>query len=184
MSAAEVKGVWFVTARRQITEAHGEAVLARVIEALDEPDREIMRVPLASAWYPEDVFQRVMRACMNEVARGDAKAFCAFIEACTLLGVNTFFRVLLRIPSPAFLMRKMPVLSKQYRRNDSLCTVESDARQATLVWTNFPYFEDLNYRLCTLAMLTKTAELCARKRPRGEIVAWGSDSLTVSIQYG
>lgn len=180
----EVKGVWFVTARRHILEKFGEQKLAEVVAALPEELGHVLAEPLASAWYHEDVLQKVLAATMRVVCENDPERFCAFIEACTLLGVHAFFRVLLRIPSTAFLMRKMPVLSRQYRRNDSDCVVEASATEATLRYTNMPYFRDRNYRLYALSMLIKTAELCSRVRPEGEILGHTADSLTVRIRYG
>ena len=184
MATPEVKGVWFVTARRHILKDHGEAKLHAVARALAEPNRAAILEPIASAWYHEDVFKDTLRAVMQEIAQHDGRAFSEFIEQCTVLGVHSFFRVLLKITSVAFLMRKMPALSKQYRRNDSTCTVEADEARATLVWTDMPYFGDRNYRLYAVAMLAKTAELCTGARPRTEILAHGPDTLTVQVTYG
>jgi hypothetical protein len=180
----EVKGVWFVTARRHILESFGDGKLVEFVAALPIDLRPVMTEPMASAWYHEDVFQQVLATTMKVVCDDDPKRFCAFIEACTVLGVHAFFRVLLRIPSTAFLMRKMPVLSRQYRRNDSDCTVEADHTEATLRYTNMPYFADPNYRLYAVSMLIKTAELCSRTRPRAEILDHTNTSLTVRVRYG
>ena len=114
-----VKGVWFVTARRHLLEEHGATKLAEVARSMADAHRTALLEPMASTWYPEDAFQDALHAVMQEVAHHDLLAFSNFIEACTVLGVNTFFRVLLRITSPAFLMRQMPALGRQYRKNDA-----------------------------------------------------------------
>jgi len=182
--APEVKGVWFVTARRYILQRYGEAKLHAVSRAAADGNESAILEPLASAWYHEDVFQDMMRAVMSEICANDPHTFAQFLEECTVLGVNTFFRILLRITSVSFLMRKMPGLSKQYRRNDSICTVEADDRRALLKWERFPYFDDRNYRIFLISQLVKTAELCTGARPKGEVLEHGPDTLTAQVTYG
>jgi hypothetical protein len=180
----EVKGVWFLTARRHIVSAYGEEKLHAVARALSDETRAHLLEPMASAWYAEEIFQEMMAAVMSELCHGDTLAFSTFMEACTELGVNTFFRILLRITSIEFLMRKMPTLSKQYRRNDSICTVETNDERALLHWKNFPYFDDRNYRALTVATLIKTAELCTGARPKGDVIEHTRDTMTVQVIYG
>jgi len=178
-----VKGVWFVTARRHILEEHGATKLSDVASAMEEANRPALLEPMASTWYSETVFQDALRAVMQELAHHDVLAFSNFIEACTVLGVNTFFRVLLRITSPAFLMRQMPALGRQYRKNDWECEVEADDRKAVLRWRGCPYLADRNYRLYVVAMLVKCSELCTARRPHCDVLAHGRDSMTVQVVY-
>jgi hypothetical protein len=180
---ALVKGVWFVTARRHLLEVHGEPVLQAVARAMKPDNRGVLLEPLPSQWYPEDVFQDAMHGVMEAHARHDTQVFCEFIEACTVLGVNTFFQVLLRITSPAFLMRRMPGLSRQYRRNDWVCEVDADDRRAMLWWQNVPYLADRNYRLYLLAMMAKCCELCTSKRPTLTITGHGEDWAKLQVVY-
>lgn len=177
----EVKGVWFVTARRLVLRDHGEAMLRSIAGAM--PDPQVLLEPLASAWYHEDHFRDAMRAHMTVLAHHDTEVFVRFIEECTVLGVNTFFRILLRITSPAFLMRKMPSLSRQYRRNDWVCTVEADDRQAVVTWTGVPYLSDRIYRLYMVAMTVKCCELCTGHRPHCEVLTHGADHATMRVIY-
>jgi hypothetical protein len=180
---ALVKGVWFVTARRHLLEVHGDPALQAVARAMKPDNGGVLLEPLPSQWYPEDVFQDAMRAVMEVHARHDPELFSQFIEACTVLGVNTFFRVLLRITSPAFLMRKMPGLSRQYRRNAWVCEVEADDVRAVIVWRNVPYLADRNYRLYLVAMMAKCCELCTSKRPTLTIAGHGDDWIDLRVVY-
>lgn len=177
----EVKGVWFVTARRLVLRDHGEEKLQAIAREMQQP--EVLLEALPSFWYHEDVFRDALRAHMQVLARHDTATFVAFIEACTVLGINTFFRIMLRITSPAFLMRKMPQLSRQYRRNDWVCTVEADDSQAMVTWNGVPYLSDRNYRLYMVAMTVKCCELCTGRRPRCDIVAHGADHATMQVTY-
>ena len=124
-----------------------------------------------------------MRAVMEAHAHHDPDVFNAFIEACTVLGVNTFFRILLRITSPAFLMRKMPGLSRQYRRNDWVCEVDADEHRAVLWWKNVPYLHNRTYRLYCVAMLAKCSELCTGKRPSINTLGHGDDWIKLQVVY-
>jgi hypothetical protein len=180
---AVVKGVWFVTARRHLLEVHGQGVLEAVARAMKTDNGRVLLEPLASEWYPEDLFQDAMHAVMQAHAHHDPDVFCKFIEACTVLGVNTFFRILLRITSPAFLMRKMPGLSRQYRRNDWVCDVEADEHRALLHWRNVPYLSDRTYRLYVTSMLGKCAELCTGERPSVVTLGHGDDWIRLQVVY-
>jgi hypothetical protein len=150
---------------------------------MKEPHRPALLEAMASTWYPEDVFQDALGAVMSEIAHHDLLVYSNFIEACTVLGVNTFFRVLLRITSPAFLMRHMPALGRQYRKNDWVCEVEADDRRAILHWRRCPYLADRNYRLYVVAMLVKCSQLCTGKRARCDVLSHARDSMTVQVTY-
>ncbi|HTQ46973.1 MAG TPA: hypothetical protein VMI75_29665 [Polyangiaceae bacterium] len=180
---ALVKGVWFVTARRHLLDVHGDTALQAVARAMNPDHGRVLLEPLPSQWYAEGVFQDALRAVMEAHARHDADVFSQFIEACTVLGVNTFFRVLLRITSPAFLMRKMPGLSRQYRRNDWVCDVEADDHRALISWRRVPYLSDRNYRLYLVAMMAKCSELCTGKRPTITVGGHGDDWIKLQVVY-
>jgi hypothetical protein len=80
-------------------------------------------------------------------------------------------------------MSKMPGLSRQYRRNDWVCEVETDDRHAVLSWRNAPYLGDRNYRLYVATMLAKCSELCTGKRARVTVAGDGDDWITVQVVY-
>ena len=46
-----------------------------------------------------------------------------------------------------------------------------------------PYFGDRNYRLYTVAMLAKTAELCTNTRPKVAVLEYGDDRFSVQVTY-
>jgi hypothetical protein len=180
---ALVKGVWFVTARRHLLELEGDTAVQAVARAMKPDNAPVLLEPLPSEWYAEDIFQDALGAVMEVHAHHDPDVFIRFIEACTVLGVTTFFRVILRITSPAYLMRKMPALSRQYRRNDWVCEVEADDERAVLSWRNAPYLGDRNYRLYTAAMMAKCSELCTGKRPTVTVAGHGPDWMKLQVVY-
>jgi hypothetical protein len=109
--------------------------------------------------------------------------FCEFIEACTVLGVHSFFRILLRITSPAYLLQKMPVITAQYRRNDWTCEVDANEERALITYRNCPYVADRIYRLYAATMIMKVVELCTNERPAVEVAGHGPDWMTLRVQY-
>jgi hypothetical protein len=183
-AGAQVKGVWFVTARRHVLETLGASALHAIARGMKEENRRVLLEPLASEWYPEEVLQDALSAVHREHAKLDARVFGQFIEDCTVLGVNSFFQVLLRISSPSYLLRQMPVISQQYRRNDWVCEVKADEARATLTWSRCPYVADRVYRLYSVAMVSKCVELCTRKKPAIEVTGHGPDWMTMRVDYG
>ena len=180
---AQVKGVWFVTAKRHVLESLGASTLHAIARAMNPDHQAILLEPLPSLWYPEEVLQDALQAVYHVHAQLDARVFSEFIEACTVLGVHSFFRVLLRISSPAYLLRQMPAISLQYRRNDWVCEVDAGAQSATLTWRKCPYLADRVYRLYCAAMISKCVELCTGKRPTVDVVGHGADWMTLRVQY-
>jgi hypothetical protein len=178
-----VKGVWFVTARRYILEHRGETDLHAVAERMREEHRSTFLEPLASAWYHEDAFDDAVHAVMRALAHDDPVVFLRLMEDCTVLGIHTFFRILLRVTSLPFLLRKMPVLSRQYRRNDWTCDVEADDRHATIRFGRCPYLASPVYGLYVQAMLTKVCELGSGRRPECAVARSTPTSIVCELRY-
>ncbi len=184
MGEPQVKGVWFVTARRHLLEHHGETAFAAVVARMPDDDRHALIEPLVSTWYPERVFQCALEAVQQGLTFNDDARFLAFIEASTELGVNHFFRILLRIASPAYLMHRMPAAWSTHRRDNGTLVVEADEKRARLRYAGFPFFSDPNYRFFVLGVLRKVTELCTGVPPRVRVVSHGKDWLDAEVLYG
>lgn len=178
------KGVWFVTARRELLAKHGEAMLARVAERMGPDHGRTLLEPITSEWYPETTFQRAMAAVSDEACEGDPDRFLAFIEACTEQGINRFMRIILSFTSPAYLLTKMPVFWAHHRRNNGTLEVEIGQRSARLRYGGFPFFDDKNYRLFVRGVLVKCVQVSGGVRPEVTISDYAKDSLLVSIYFG
>jgi hypothetical protein len=185
MSDAEpqAKGVWFVTARRQILDSYGEDMLARVVLRMSEEHARALLEPVASAWYPERSFQSAMTAVMEEVCAGDSERFAEYIEACTVLGINRFLRVILSLTSPAYVLTKMPSFWARHRRHAGELTVDIGERRALLQYTGFPFFTDRNYRIAVRAILRKTLQVSSGVRPEVIVRDFAHDRLLVEVHF-
>jgi hypothetical protein len=179
----QAKGVWFVTARRQLFDGHDDGALLRVAGRMGEDHAHALLQPVASAWYPEATFQRAMQAVDEELCGGDPERFVEFIEACTVHGINRFLRIILSMTSPAYVLAKMPVFWARYRQNGGQLHVDIGDQRARLDYTGFPFFGDRNYRLFVRGVLRKTLEVASRARPEVTVRDYASDRLLVEVYF-
>lgn len=147
--ASEVKGVWFVTARRYLMESGQEDVIARMVARLDEPHRTTFATPSASEWYPEASLAATLQLLREECGSQREERYVALMEAITLVGINRFFRLVLAVSSADFVLRKIPTMWAHIRRGAGKVTVETDERGATIRYSEFPWFDEPTYRLMT-----------------------------------
>jgi hypothetical protein len=179
----QAKGVWFVTARRHLLDVYGESMLARVARRMGEEHASTLLEPRPSAWYPELSFQSAVGAVMEETCDGDPERFVDFIEACTVLGINRFLRVILSMTSPTYVLTKMPVFWARHRQHNGRLTVDIGERRALLHYTEFPFFSDPNYRICVRGILRKTLEISSGVRPEVTVRDYGQDRLLVEVHF-
>jgi hypothetical protein len=180
---SEVKGLWFVVLRRYLLERHDPGLVGRMAAHMDPPYRSALLEPYSMQWYPEACLTQVMRAYDDLITHGDERRLLAAVEDCTLQGVHRFFQALLRLTSPDFLLKKMPVLWRYVRRNQGSLSVETDAVRAIAKYVDFPYFDNAHYRVLALGTLRPLATLCGGTNPRADVLGFGKDWLTVEVRY-
>lgn len=178
-----MKGIWLVTARGWVLREHDNPTLERIASHMDRDLRPAILEPLPSEWYPEEVLAQSLRAMREVVADGSNEKFRGVMESCTELGVSTFFRVLLRVSTPRFVLRQVPTMWKQIRRGRGRVVVENRATSTVVAYSDFPWFGDINYRLLTLGSLTAVLRVCTRETPRIRIEDHGGDWLDVVVDH-
>lgn len=151
--ASEVKGVWFISARRFLEENGRGAVVDRVSARLPAQFRGAFTEPSASEWYPEEALAVTLRLLREEGGAARDDEFIALIEGITLVGINRFFRLLLSVASADFVLRKIPVMWDHIRRGDGRVVVETSTAGATIRYSMFPWFHDPVYPLMTLGSI-------------------------------
>lgn len=181
-SSSEVKGIWFSSLRSYLSETRGPESIAKLVEALPGDHGAAVADPMVSAWYPEDTLSLTLEHTYEVIAGGDGEAFEALIRGVTVQGVGRFFRVLLHFTSPAFVVRKIPVVWSRLRRGAGEVTVERTPRGALVRYRSFPYFEQRTYRIMTTGAIRGMLEACGAKAPRIAIVARTRDSLDVEVE--
>lgn len=180
---SEVKGLWFVVARRYLLQSYGPEKLAECVAHLGEPYGTVLSDPLPSAWYPEEALQATLRTLDEVVVHGNPAELVSALEQCSLLAVHTFFRALLRLVPAPTMLRKVPTMWNLIRRGVGKVTVTADDRAATVQYAQFPYFDDERYRLLTLAAIQSLMVLCGRRDAEVTLGAHTRDSLTVHVAY-
>jgi uncharacterized protein (TIGR02265 family) len=123
---AQVKGTAVQSSMRYVRERFGEDVLARVIEALPEADRQgFGHGVLPSAWYPMDAFLRFMqeaerqlRAQEPDVVRKMGRASCEY-------GVTGIYKVFFKVGSPEFVISRATRVFASYYDTGELKVVDS-----------------------------------------------------------
>jgi hypothetical protein len=177
----EIKGSAFVTVARWLKREGDRAALARYLAALDEPTRARVRDATATHWFPESVHADVLHAIFDELAGGDIPRFEHIVAECTMLGVQTFAKLVLSMSSPAFVLRRCPTLWSVLRRGPSGITVEQDGPRSVLHYRDFPYFDDALYRHYIRALLGSLVRPSLGRTPTVELVGHGRDWLDVAV---
>jgi hypothetical protein len=174
-----VKGAWFVAARAWLDESNA---LQRVAARLDEPVRGALLEPIPGQWYPERDLQLALAAMRSHVGPSPDK-FVDAMDACTVIGTSRFFRALLRMASPGFVLRQVPTMWRQIRRGAGQVDVVASERSARIAYSQFPWFSDENYRLLTEGSLRAVVRTCTGRNPVVQIVRASDDALDVDVTW-
>jgi hypothetical protein len=180
--ASRVKGIWFESARAWLRREHGVEALARVDARVSPAHRGILLEPVVSDWYAEDALAELLAALRVEVTDGTPDDFVRVIEAISLDGIGRFFRLLLALASPRFVLRKVPVLWARMRGGEGRVEVELADDGVELHYREFPRFADENYRLMTQATLAAVCTAAGSPAPQVEILDWTHTSLDVRVR--
>jgi hypothetical protein len=181
---SEVKGLWFVVGRRYVLLNQGADALEQCIALLGEKHGAVLDAPMASAWYPEEALQQTLGVLDLVVARSDPAEFVRVVEGCSLMAINAFFRTLMRLVPPATMLRKIPTIWSLIRRGAGRVVVETGHEQAVVRYSEFPYFDDVHYRLLTLGAVRSLLTLCRAENARVDVTAHSIDTLTVQARWG
>jgi hypothetical protein len=180
---SEVKGLWFTVAKRYLVERYGQETVDACIARLGERHGAVLAEALPSQWYPEEALQQTLAVLDVVVSHGDQALYVGIIEECSLLAVHHFFRVLMRLVPPATMLRKVPTMWSLIRRGAGKVVVDADDHHGVVRYTEFPYFDDVNYRLLTLGAIRSLMTLCGTTHAHVELVGHTPDSLVVDVTY-
>jgi hypothetical protein len=176
---SEVKGAWFVAARAWLEERGALSTIAREV---DDETRRALVEPIPGQWYPESSLQSALGAMRTYVAPR-REEFVDALDACTVIGISRFFRALLRVASPGFVVRQVPTMWKHIRRGAGQVSVEATEGRARVMYREFPYFADDNYRILTEGSLRAVVRTCTGQNPRVLIMRATNESLDVDIRW-
>ncbi len=180
---SEVKGVWFLTAKRSVLAQQGQPVWDALVASLPEKYRAGIAEPVASGWYPEEVFGLALERLDALVAEGDPRRLSTFVEEGTVEGVSRFFRSVLGLATPAFVVRRLPALWRLVRRGAGTVSVDAGATSATVRYTEFPHWNDARYRLLTISSIRALLRMCTGREPVVREESHTHDTLVIHVTY-
>jgi len=180
--SSEVKGVWFAAARRYLLEQQPEA-MDEVLAFMNVRYRDALENPLASEWYPEAALQEMLRALFHVLAKNDVERAIDIIDRTTELAISRFFRTLMELGSPEFVLRGVPTMWSRVRRNAGAVSVEIEGRRATVSYKRFPYFDDPVYRHLVVGSLRALVRIASGKTPKIDIVSHSPSALTAVVDF-
>jgi hypothetical protein len=183
MAVSEVKGAWFVTARRYIQQEHGDEVLARYVAAAPAESREALSDPVVSRWYPESAMRDALEAFFQEVATRDAARFTAGMERCAVLGTHWFLQILVSATTPRYMLRLLPAALRHIRRGSVRVVVDVRDSSATLRFVNQPFGDHPCYRMATPAILRAVLRLCVGQSARATLTRCDAMNQVVDLAW-
>jgi hypothetical protein len=181
-TVSEVRGIMIVTLRRYILEEHGDQVFGRYVAFASDETRDALSEPLASRWYPEIVMRDAMEACYHAVCNGNDTLFAHAMEKGATLGTHWFFRMLLSVTTPRYLIHLMPTALRRLRRGPVRLEMQVRNGDATLRVIDHPFADHPQYRLATPAILGAVVRLCSPSA-RVTLVDYGPTTQVVQVQW-
>lgn len=177
--SSEIKGAWFVAARAWLDE---RGLLESAAASLRPEVRAVLLEAIPASWYPETTLQEAMSGVRPVIAR-TPEQFVDAMDGCTVIGTSRFFRAMLRLASPAFVLRQVPTMWRHIRRGEGRVEVSVDNGRARITYSDFPFFADENYRLLTEGSLRAVVRTCTGRDPRVSVQRITNDSLTVEVRW-
>jgi hypothetical protein len=181
---SEVKGLMLVTLRRYILEEQGQEAFDRYVACAPSETRSSIRDPLTSAWYPEEVMHDALEACFNGVCDGSDARFVQAMDKGATMGTHWFFRMLVSVSTPHFLLRLYPAALRQMRRGPVKLDMEIHEHDATLRFTDHPFADHPQYRLATPPILRAVLRLCVGPSARATLIDCDVTTQVVKLVWG
>jgi hypothetical protein len=131
----------------------GARTLSDLVQVMRPELRPALADPLASAWYPEDAGAEALGGLLHVCAGGDLDRYEELLERVAADGIRHFFRVLLRLARPKFVISGIPTFWRQFRRGPATVSVSHDGQRSTISYKNFPYLQRETYWRASRAQL-------------------------------
>jgi hypothetical protein len=128
---------WYVRDR------FGQAALEALAATVPESSRRyLVDAPLTFAWYPFGVMMDIDRAIVEGPMHGELSRMFEFGVAVAKHDLPTLYKVLFKLGSPAFIVKRLNIVARQYIRESSVSvTVPGDGRAVvTLDGRRFPMY--------------------------------------------
>lgn len=127
------KGTLVASRPRYVREEHGEEAHRRLAEALSPEARVVYeQPPLPFTWTPMTQLVAIDRAIVEGPMRGEVAAMRRFGELIARYDLPVVYKVLFRVGSPSFVIKRIGMAYAQYLRGGKV-SAEASSQEAT-VW--------------------------------------------------
>ena len=126
-----------------IRDRWGDEALAKVAAAVPESSRKYLldAPPLTFAWYPFGVMMDIDRAIVDGPMAGNVGNMVEFGSAIAKHDLPLLYKVLFKVGSPAFIVKRLNIVCKQYIRESGLEVTASDGgAEVVLDGRRFPMY--------------------------------------------
>ena len=158
---AKVKGTKITSKLAFVRAQLGEDAEARVLAALSEEDRDEVRRTIEIGWYPQELYERLVRAVVDAGADGDLKVLDRMGAYSAEAQGRGAYRTFFRAKDPAGLLQSMAPMHAMLNKPGEM-TVEPRANGHVTMRVKSPQG---NADVCRLAQgfYRRAVELCGVK---------------------
>jgi hypothetical protein len=133
----KLKGVGVANLAEYIRAHHGDAGMESILKDLSPEAAKMMRLPLASVWYPVRHVVEVELRTVKLFYQGDHTQACRFGAYSLRKSVNSVYRVILRVFDTTFLLQKSGALWGSFFDGGRLELVRHGDKHATAYVRDF-----------------------------------------------
>ncbi|NOY91150.1 MAG: DUF2378 family protein [Deltaproteobacteria bacterium] len=138
-----VKGSLLAARGRYVREEYGEDTLARIAKLVSPQARQHLdNAPLPFAWYPLEYLIEIDRQILLGPMHSDFAQMKLFGDRIARYDLNTIYKVLFRLGSPAFVLKRIGIVYSMYLKGGrarSEVLGKGEAR-VTFEDTAYPYY--------------------------------------------
>ena len=122
MRENQIKGNLLGRRAWYVRDRWGDAAVARVAAAVPEPARKFLvdAAPLTFAWYPFGVMMDIDRAIVDGPMAGEIGRMVEFGSAIAKHDLPMLYKVLFKVGSPSFIVKRLNIVAKQYIRDSTI----------------------------------------------------------------
>lgn len=130
MRENQIKGNLLGRRAWYIRDRWGDAAVAAVAAAVPESARKYLvdAPPLTFAWYPFGVMMDIDHAIVDGPMGGEIGRMREFGSAIAKHDLPMLYKVLFKVGSPSFIIKRLNIVAKQYIRESTITSVVADGR--------------------------------------------------------
>lgn len=130
---AQTKGTKVKSKLAFVANAYGEEALQRVLEKVSAEDRRVLKSVLDVAWYPIDLYYRLLEAIVEVAGAGDSRVLDRMGREAAEYQAEHAYRAYFRSKDPRSLLEAMVPMHAQINKPGAMEVVDGGERRLSLV---------------------------------------------------